>query len=139
MSSAGPSGIRQELATADHPAQATPATTESFVVGEVQMNATVTEVAIIPAITQAGADSTTRTLTLQNRGTTGVGTTAIATFTTDVAGGGFVANDEKLMTLSVVANATNVAVGDVLAVVETIASTGATHPALQVVVRGVAR
>lgn len=131
--------IRQTLAQADHPAQATPATTESFVIGESQLTATVTEVSIVPSTTQAGVNTTTRTFTVTNTGATGVGTTPIATFTTDVAGGGFTANDERLMTLNATASNLNVTAGDVLACVETVGSTGAAHPALQIVVRGTAR
>jgi len=131
--------IRQELASTDHPAQATPATTESFVIGEVQIKATVTEIAFIPATTQAGVDTTTRTFTIRNTGQAGAGTTILATFVTNVAGGGLTANDEKLLTLSSTAADLNVEAGDVLACVETVASTGAAHPALQVSVRGTAR
>ena len=139
MSSAGPAGIRRLIAQADHPAQATAATDESFVVGEVNTNATVTEVTVIPSTTQAGVDTTTRTFSLQNRGSAGSGTTVIATFVTDVAGGGFTAFDEKAWTLHATAANRDVAVGDVLAVVETHGSTGAAHPAFEISVYGTAR
>jgi hypothetical protein len=60
------------------------------------------------------AESTnSRTVTLYNRGQTGVGTTVVAQLAF-VAGVNGVQYDAKAITLSVVANATTVAVGDVL-------------------------
>jgi hypothetical protein len=127
------------LAQTDHPGQATAATDETFEVGEAQFDATVTEVSCIPNTTQAGVDTTTRTMTLQNKGQAGAGTTVIATFVTDVAGGGLTANDEKLWTLTATVADRNISAGDVLAVVETHGSTGAAHPAMTVTVKGTRR
>lgn len=127
------------IAQGDHIAQGTAATDENFEVGEVQYDATVTEAAIIPAAALTAADTTTRTFTLTNKGSTGVGTTVIATLVTDVAGGNWVANDEKLMTLTATVADRNVSANDVLAIVETHGSTGATHPAFEISVKGTRR
>jgi len=128
-----------DLAQADHGAQATPATTESFAVGECAFDATVTEAEIIPSGALTASDATNRTFTLRNKGATGAGTTVIATLTTNLAGGSWVANDAILMALSGTPGNLNVAAGDVLAVDETVASTGVAHPAMQVTVRGTRR
>ena len=129
----------QVIAAADHPAQGTAATTESFEVGEAQQDFTVTEVSILPNAALTADATNNRTFTLQNRGSGGSGTTVIATLVTDVAGGNWVAHDEKLMTLSGTAANLNVAQNDVLAVIETVGGTGVAHPALQCVVRGTRR
>lgn len=127
------------LAQTDHPAQGTAGTDETFEIGEMQFDATVTEVSIIPNAALTGTDTTTRTFTVQNKGASGSGTTVIATFVTDVAGGGLVANDEKLFTLTATVADRNVSANDVLACVETHGSTGATHPAFTMTVKGTRR
>ena len=113
-------------------AAAVPETT----LGEVQMAATVTEVSIVSEAALTAADATARTLTLFNRGQAGVGTTVVATLVTNLAGGSWVANDEKLFTLSATPANLVVAQGDVLEVVETVASTGTARGTAKVVVRG---
>lgn len=97
-------------------------------VGEAPFAATVTDVSYVPEAAITGANTETRTLTLVNKGAAGAGTTVVATlaFTSGVNG---VAFDEKALTLSVVAGATTVAAGDVLAFVSTHSgSTGLADP-----------
>jgi hypothetical protein len=97
------------------------------VVGEAPFAATVTAVSFTPEAAITGDNTNTRTLTLVNKGTAGVGTTVVATlaFTT---GNNGVAFDEKPFTLSVVAGATTVAEGAVLQVNEVIAASGLANP-----------
>lgn len=96
-------------------------------VAEAPFDATVTGATFTPEGAITGATTTKRTLTLVNKGQAGLGATVVATldFVTGVDG---VAFDEKAFTLSAVAGATTVAQGDVLAVVETHASTGTANP-----------
>lgn len=103
--------------------------------GECQFPATITEVSVISESALTGATATARTLTLYNRGQAGAGTTVVATlaFITSVD---LVANDEKLMTLSATPANLVVAAGDVLEMVETVASTGTARGEAQVTVRG---
>jgi len=70
----------------------------------------------VAAVTGAATD--TRTLTLVNKGAAGDGTTVVGTLAL-VNAVDLVAFDEKALTLSVVAGATTVAAGDVLAFVST--------------------
>lgn len=97
-------------------------------VGEAPFAGTVTGVSYIPEAAITGNTTESRTLTLVNKGAAGAGTTVVATlaFITSVNG---VAFDEKAFTLSVVAGATTVAEGDVLALVSThVGSTGLADP-----------
>jgi hypothetical protein len=103
------------------------ATAGDQAVGEAPYAGTVTSVSITPEGAMTGDNTNKRTLTLVNKGQTGVGTTVIATldFVTGING---VAFDEKAFTLSAVANATVVAAGDILAVVETVGGSGLANP-----------
>ena len=82
---------------------------------------------LTPEAAITGDNTNTRTLTLVNKGAAGTGTTVIGTlaFTT---GNNGVAFDEKAFTLSVVDDATDVAEGDILAVVETVGGSGLANP-----------
>jgi hypothetical protein len=131
--------FRTVLAEADHAAQATAGTTESFVIGEAQINATVTEVSIVPNGPLTADATNNRVFTITNTGQAGAGVVAIATLSTNIAGGNWVAFDEKLATLSGTAANLVIAAGDVLSCVETIGGTGVAHPAFQIVVRGTQR
>lgn len=125
------------LARADLPvtiAAGVPETT----LGEAPADALITEVSIIAEAAMTGATATARTLTVYNRGQAGAGTTVVATLAF-ITGVDLVANDKKLLTLSAVANALNVAAGDVLECVETVASTGTVRPAAQLTVSGTYR
>ena len=97
------------------------------VVGEAPFGGTVTAVTFTPEAAVTGDNTNTRSLLLHNKGQAGSGTTVVATlaFTT---GNNGVAFDEKAFVLSVVAGATTVAEGDILAVVETVAGTGLANP-----------
>lgn len=97
-------------------------------VGEAPFDGTVTSVSYTPEANITGANTETRTLTLVNKGAAGAGTVVVATLalTSGVNGTAF---DEKALTLSVVAGATTVAEGDILAFVSTHSgSTGLADP-----------
>lgn len=96
-------------------------------VGEAPFDGTVTAVTFTPEAAITGDNTNTRTMTLVNKGQAGAGTTVVATlaFTT---GNNGVAFDEKAFTLSVVAGATAVVEGDILAAVEAVAGTGLANP-----------
>ncbi len=128
----------QEIAKADLPVTIAAGVPET-VIGECQFDATVTEVTIVAEANLTAADATARTLTVYNRGQAGAGTTVIATLVTNLAGGNWTANDEKAFTLTATVADRNVSAGDVLEVVETVASTGTVRPESQIVVRGTRR
>lgn len=97
-------------------------------VAEAPFAGTVTAVTYTPEAAITGANTETRTFTLVNKGQAGAGTTVVATLamTSGVNG---VAFDEKALTLSVVALATVVVAGDILAFVSTHSgSTGLADP-----------
>lgn len=107
--------------------------------GEAQFDGTLTEVAVIAEAALTAADATARTLTVFNRGQAGAGTTVVATLVTNLAGGNWVANDEKLFTLTATVADRNFTAGDVFECVETVASTGTARSTAQVVGRGTRR
>ena len=88
---------------------------------------TVTAVTYTPVANITGDNTNTRTFTLVNKGADGNGTTVIATraMTTGVNATDF---NEDALTLSVVAGATTVAEGDILAWVSTHAASGLADP-----------
>lgn len=96
-------------------------------VAEAPFAGEVTAVSFTPDAAATGATATKRTYTLVNAGAAGAGTTVIATFD-GVTGADLVAFDEKAFTLSVVADATDVADGDILKLVEAVTSTGTANP-----------
>lgn len=104
--------------------------------GEVRGAWRVTEVSIVSEAALTAADATARTLTIFNRGQAGAGTTVVATLVTNLAGGNWTANDKKLFTLSAVAGALDIADGDALECVETVASTGTARANCQLGVYG---
>jgi hypothetical protein len=101
--------------------------TPSTVVGEAPFAGTVTEVTFTPSAAVTGATATQRVLTLQNRGAAGSATTTVATLTY-ATGTNSAAFDETAFTLSGTPANLVVAEGDVLAVVETVSSTGTINP-----------
>ena len=125
-----------EFAQADHDAQATAATTETFTLGEVQYDGMVTEVALVPTGPVTPNDTAYRTFTLVNKGGDGTLNVTIATLSTNVAGGAWVANDEKQWVLTGTNVARHVSSNDVLIVVETVTGAGVAHPQFQVTVKG---
>lgn len=93
----------------------------------------ITGVSFIPNAAITGAATDNRKIAIVNKGAAGVGTTEAAglTFAAGVNG---VAFDEKAVTLSAVTGATDVAVGDVLAVASTAPGTGLANPGGQIIV-----
>jgi hypothetical protein len=116
--------------TATIPAQTIAATADQTV-GQAPFAGTVTAVTLTPEAAVTGDNTNTRTFTLVNKGQSGAGTTVIATLAL-TTGVNLTAFDEKAFTLSVVADATDVAEGDVLAVVEAVAASGLAHSGGQV-------
>jgi hypothetical protein len=88
---------------------------------------TVTAVTYVPDATITGAATNNRTLSLRNKGQAGVGTTVVASlnFANGTNATGY---DETALTLSVVADATLVAAGDVLALQSLHVGTGIADP-----------
>lgn len=129
--------FQQVIVQADLPvtiAAGVPETT----LGEAQGDYTVTEVNIVAEAAMTGATATARTLTVFNRGSTGAGTTQIATLAF-ITGVDLVANDKKLLTLSGTPANLLVSAGDVLECVETVASTGTVRPEAVMTVLGTHR
>jgi hypothetical protein len=100
------------------------AATNDEIVGEVHQAARVTSVSYTPEAAITGAASpNSRTFTLVNKGSAGIGTTTIATLAM-VGGVNGVAFDEKAITLSVTASDLVVAADDVLVWVSTAVTGG---------------
>lgn len=97
-------------------------------IGEAPFAGTVTAASFTPEANITGNTTETRTLTIVNKGADGNGTTVVGTlaFTTGVNATDF---NESAFTLSEVADATDVAAGDILAFVSTHGgSTGLADP-----------
>lgn len=88
---------------------------------------TLASATIIPLAALSGANTNSRTVNVYNRGQDGLGTTLLAT-KAFVSGVNLVAEDEASLTLSVVANALNVAAGDVIEVQSLHVGTGLACP-----------
>src|SRR4051812_36357707 len=100
MTAAAPSSRVLEAST---PAAAAGASATT-VIGVVTENETVTGVTYIPVSTITGAATNNRTVSVVNKGTTGVGTTVIASIIY-AAGVNATGSDENDVTLSAVAGA----------------------------------
>jgi hypothetical protein len=109
------------------PGQATAATDSTIILSEAPTAATVTEVSYTPDAVITGVNSNTRRVALINRGQAGAGTTVVAELQFD-AGVNATAGDEKPITLSVVAGATTLAAGDILAWFSDAIGTGIVDP-----------
>ncbi len=94
---------------------------------------TVTSVTYVPSAAVTGAATDNRTVSVVNRGQDGSGTTVVASLNF-AAGVNAAAFDEKAVTLSVVANATTVAEGDILEVRSAAVGTGIVEPGSTVLV-----
>lgn len=101
--------------------------TDSFALGKAPVAGTVTAVTYTPDAASTGDNTNKRVYTVVNKGLTGVGTVVVATLDL-ITGVNLVAFDEKAYTLSVVAGATTLVAGDVLAFVSTFAGTGLVDP-----------
>lgn len=98
------------------------------VIGRSPIAGRVTDVSITPEANLVGHAANFRTFRVINKGQDGNGATVVASFATDTPTTDDLADfDEKVIDLSVVAGATTVAEGDVLAVDETVAGTGVAH------------
>lgn len=107
------------------PAQGTAGTDQSTDVVEVPFNGTITQASLTTPVAITADASHYRTFTLMNRGQAGTGTTVLATLNTSATG--FVAHDERAMTLSATVADLEVAAGDILAIVETHTGNGVAH------------
>lgn len=104
------------------------AVTQDEAIGEVPFDGSVTGASITPEANLTANATNYRTFQIVNKGLDGNGTTVIATFATDTVTTDDLADfDEKAITLSVVADATDVLQGQILAAVETVAGTGVAH------------
>jgi len=117
--------------SADAPAR-TVLSTAQVIIGEVHESGTVTEVSIVMPAAAAAETTSYRIFTIQNRGTAGTGTVTIATIDTSTTG--FTAYDERVATLATAANRL-VEAGAVLAVSETVNSSGVAHNGYKVTVK----
>jgi hypothetical protein len=88
----------------------------------------VKSVLIVPEAALTGHATNYRTFRVINKGQGGAGTTVVASFATDTpTTDDMAAFDERAIPLSLVANATKVAAGDILAADETVAAAGVAH------------
>lgn len=101
--------------------------TANATIGNAPFAGVVASANFTPDAAITGATATKRTITLENRGQAGAGTTVIATLDL-ITGVNPAAFDEYPFTLSVVALATTVAEDDVIAVKEAVTSTGTANP-----------
>ncbi len=105
----------------------------STVIGEAPFAGTVSRAAYVPAAAMTGATTQNRTITVTNRTTAGLGTTAVAALTF-ISGVNGVADDAKELTLSVTAANLVVAQGDVLTFDSVHNGTGIVDPGGSVIV-----
>ncbi len=108
---------------------------DTFTLEPARFTGKVTSVSYIPEAASTGDDTNTRTYTLVNKGTSGSGTTVIATLAL-TTGVDLAASDEKAATLSATAADRLVTAGDVLAWVSTHGASGLVDPGGAVVVKG---
>ena len=123
MTDTAPVVIREMIV----PGMATAGTDDTQIVGKAPFDGTVTAVTYTPDTAITGANTNTRRVALINRGQAGAGTTVIAELQFD-SGVNATAGDEKALTLSVVAGATTVVQGDVLAWFSDAVATGIADP-----------
>src|SRR3954463_9087351 len=108
---------------------------DTFTLEPARFTGKVTSVSYVPEAAATGDNTNARTFTLVNKGTSGSGTTVIATLAL-TTGVNLVASDEKAFTLSATASDLLVTAGDVLALVSTHTGTGVVDPGGAVVVKG---
>lgn len=116
------------------PAQGTAATAQDETVGVAPFDGTVSAVSIVPEANLTADNTNNRTFRLINKGQSGAGSTVIASYQSNVAGGNLTAFDEKALTLSATPANLVVASGDVLAADEVTAGTGVAHSGYTIVV-----
>lgn len=114
---------------------ATIAATQDQTVGKAPFAGEVTAAYIVPEAALTASATDYRTWSLINKGQDGNGSTVIASFASDTVTTDDLADfDEKALTLSVVADATDVAAGDILAIAETVTGNGIAHSGYKVIV-----
>lgn len=109
------------------PGVATAGNDDTFALGVVDEDATVTSVTYVPESAITGATTNNRAVSVINKGQDGTGTTVIATLTF-VSGVNAAAFDEKAITLSATAADLNVSAGDVLAFLSDANASGIADP-----------
>lgn len=123
MTDTSPVVIQTHLA----PGMATAGTDDTVILDRAPFAGTVTAVTYAADSAITGANTNTRRVALINRGQAGAGTTVVAELQFD-SGVNATAGDEKALTLSVVAGATTVAAGDILAWFSDAVGTGQADP-----------
>jgi cytochrome c1 len=108
-------------------AQGTAGGAQDETIGKAPFDGTVTAVTIVPEAALTADNTNNRTFRLVNKGQAGAGTTVVASYQSNVAGGSLVAFDEKALTLSGTPANLTVAQDDVLAADEVVAGTGVAH------------
>lgn len=116
------------------PAQGTAGAAQDEAVAKAPFAGTVTAVSIVPEANLAADNTNNRTIRLLNKGQAGAGSTVIASYQSNVAGGNLTAFDEKALTLSGTPANLVVAEGDVLAADEVVAGTGVAHSGYTLIV-----
>lgn len=117
------------------PAQGTAGTIQDQVIGKAPFAGAVTAAYMVPEANVTANATAYRTWSIVNKGQDGNGSTVVASFASDTVTTDDQADfDEKALVLSVVANATTVAAGDILAVAETVTGAGVAHAGYKVIV-----
>jgi hypothetical protein len=114
------------------PAQGTAGNAQDNVISEAPFAGVVSAVRLVPEAALVADNTNNRIIRVLNKGQSGAGSTVVATYTSNVAGGSLVAFDEKLLTLSGTPANLVVAAGDVLVLDETVAGTGVAHSGFRV-------
>lgn len=104
------------------------AVAQDQVIGEAPFAGEVSAVTFTPEANITGQATNYRTFRVVNRGADGNGTTVVASLAFDGAGVTASDYDERAITLSAVAGATDVAQGDILAWDEVVTGTGLASP-----------
>jgi hypothetical protein len=118
---------RQRTLEYSQPAISTAGNSDTSILGECPFDATVTGVSYTPDASITGANTNTRLIRVVNRGTTGAGTTVVASLQFD-SGVNATAGDERALTLSGTAANLNVAEGEILAFESNAVGTGIADP-----------
>jgi hypothetical protein len=110
------------------PGQATAGTADTWPVFYAPANCTITSIDWVPAAAVTGDNTNYFSLAVQNKGTAGSGSTAVTSTKAYTTGTDSVAHDGEALTLSATAANLNVASGEVLALVRTVAASGLAQP-----------
>lgn len=110
------------------PGQATAGTVDSWPLFCADRPVTITGVRWIPAAAVTGDNTNNFALAAQNKGTAGAGTTAVTATKTYTTGVNSVAHDAEELTLSATPANLNLAAGEVLVLVRTVAASGLAMP-----------